>query len=198
MASMYFIAFLIIGFVALVMGYIHYSNFSRAIRDAVREHENPSKYNGSLIFIFVVSFALIAYFFIAVPTPESFIDGFVSGGSFLVIVGIFYLTFELPYLLVKMAAKDYVEQLAAAGDDKRQAARMKSAEVLADIVRRKLKVDCQLQALTSNNEFVFLTYIVNNKPIATRLKLNQADNPENWKKLGEWIITNYQTSTSGQ
>jgi hypothetical protein len=113
-------------------------------------------------------------------------------GSFLVILGFVYLGLEIPYLLVKMAAKDFVEEIAAAGNDKRQAARVKSAEVLADIVRRKLKVGCELQAITQNDEFVFLTYIVNNKPVATRLKLSQADSAESWKKLGDWLITNYQ------
>jgi hypothetical protein len=59
-------------------------------------------------------------------------------------------------------------------------------------VAEKLNVACKLESFSGNEEFIFLTYIVNNKPIATRLKLNQADKAENWKKLGEWMITNYQ------
>jgi hypothetical protein len=188
----YISLYLAITVVVLIASFIYYMTFSRAIKSAIQDHENKNRFDGSWIFIFVIFFAEIAYFFIAVPNFESFMAGMVTGSSFIAVIGIFILAFEIPYVLVKMAAKDYIEQIAAAGDDKRQAARVKSAEVLADIVRRKLKVSCELQAITSNDEFVFLTYIVNNKPIATRLKLNQADNAESWKKLGDWLITNYQ------
>jgi hypothetical protein len=175
----------------LIASFVYYFTFSRAINDALREHEGQRSFNGGWLSVFLVSIALIAYIYIASPTFESLISNMFSG-SLLVVVGLFYLAFEIPYLLVKMAAKDFVEQIAAVGDDKRIAARAKSAEVLADIVRRKLKVAVELQAMSNNDEFVFLTYIINNKPIATRLKLNQADKPENWKKLGEWMIANYQ------
>jgi hypothetical protein len=174
----------------LIASYLYYIIFSKAIKDALLEHEGNWSFNG-WISIAIVSTLLVTYIFLASPSLESITSNFFSP-SLLFVVGLIYIAFEIPYMLVKMAAKDYIEQIVAAGDDKRIAARQKSAEVLADIVRRKLKVDVELQALSNNEEFVFLTYIVNNKPIATRLKLNQADKPENWKKLGEWIITNYQ------
>jgi hypothetical protein len=181
---------LALGAFFLIASYVYHAIFSKAIKDALSEHEGKWSFNG-WISIAVVGTLLVTYIFLASSSVESITNNLFSP-SILFILGLVYLAFEIPYMLVKMAAKDYVEQIAAAGEDKRIAARQKSAEVLADIVRRKLKVDCELQALTSNEEFVFLTYIVNNKPIATRLKLNQADKPENWKKLGEWIITNYQ------
>jgi hypothetical protein len=179
-------------------GFIYYFLFRTAIHAAIEEHQGAKFFN-RWIFVAAILILLSVYAFVAKPFWQFPYESFYQPSLpvlFFVIAGVVYLLLEIPYQIVKMAARDAAEELAAVADDNRLAARTKSAVVLADIVGAKLKVACELQAFSSNEEFVFLTYIVNNKPIATRLKLNQADKPENWKKLGEWIITSYQKETA--
>lgn len=170
-------------FLIPLFSFIYYLIFKRAINAAIREHRGE-KSLGHWIVTIIIIIGLIVYF--SIPNFAQ------QPSLWIVLVVILYIAFEIPYQLVKMAANDIVEDLAAAGNDKRDAARQKAAETLAMIVGRKLKVPCELQSFTSNDEFVFLTYILNNKPIATRLKLNQADKADNWKKLSDSMIANYQ------
>ncbi len=177
------ILFIVLALILIpLVSFMYYLAFKRAINSAIREHRGDKPFSRWIIIVIVI-IATLAYFSIA-PANES--------SLWVLLLVVLYIAFEIPYQLVKMAANDIAEELYATGDDKRNAARLKAAETLAMIVGRKLKVACELQTFTSNEEFVFLTYILNNKPIATRLKLNQADKADNWKKLSDWIITNYQ------
>jgi hypothetical protein len=169
-----------------------------AVNAAIDEHQGARSFNRWLLAIPVL-IGLLVYAYVGRPfARESFETAYqpsteISIGIFF---ALFYLAVEVPYQLIKSAAKDVAEGILDAGDDRRNIARMKSAQTLATIISRKLKISCELQAFSSNEEFIFLTYILNNKPAATRLKITQADNPESWKKLGEWLMSSYQKENS--
>jgi len=189
---------ILITFLIPAAAFLYYFIFRTAIGQAMEEHQG-TKFINRWIFVVISLIVLVTYAFMAKPFWKLPNESVYEPAPIVLLFIFFclaYVALEIPYQLVKIAAKDMAEELAAAGDDKRNAARMKSAETLASIIKQKLKVSCELQAYTGNEEFIFLTYIVNNKPIATRLKLNQADKPENWKKLGEWIMSNYQAQNS--
>jgi hypothetical protein len=197
------IAFLSIPIV-IAVSFLYYLLSKTAIESAINEHQENKRGFSRWVLVVIVLFALGIYVVRVKPFSES--QWAISQWaiqtnpeiSIAALLGLIYVAIEIPYQLVKTAAKDAAEELLAAGDDRRNLARMKSAQTLATIIARKLKVSCELQAFTSNEEFVFLTYIVDNKPVATRLKLNQADKADNWKKLGEWIMSNYQKENPQQ
>lgn len=196
-----FLLTIILTFLIPVLSFLYYFQFRNAIHAALEEHQHGTKFINRLALIPITFIVLVAYAFIAKPfwklpnesvyEPAPIVLAFIA-------FCVLYLALEIPYQLVKMAAKDMAEELVMVGDDKRNAARLKSAQTLASIIHQKLNVSCELQAYSGNEEFIFLTYIVNNKPIATRLKLNQADKAENWKKLGEWVMKNYQKENPPQ
>ncbi len=168
--------------------FLYFISFQIAIRSVIKENDGEKFFN-RLYIVFAVILALGAIYFLNIG-----IDSMLTHVA--VAVGIFYLLMDIPYYLVKHAARAMVDELLSVNDDKREAARLKQAQTLAAIVQEKLKIPCELQAFSSNDEYVFLTYILSNKPIATRLKINRADKAESWKKLGEWIMTNYQKETA--
>lgn len=168
--------------------FLYFISFQIAIRSAIKEN-NGEKFFNRLYILFAVIVALGAIYFVKFGLDSMPVHVAAA-------VGVFYLVLEIPYQLVKYAAKAMVDELIAVNEDKREAARLKQAQTLAAIIEEKLNISCELQAFSHNEEFIFLTYILKNKPIATRLKLNQADKAESWKKLGEWLITNYQKELS--
>jgi hypothetical protein len=184
--------------VVIAVSFLYYLLVRTAIQSGIDEHQENRKPFNRWILVILVLLSLGVYIAYVRPFSESWTFSANPEISIIVVLELVYIAIEIPYQLVKIAAKDAAEELLAAGDDRRNIARMKSAQTLAVIIARKLKVSCELQAFTSNEEFVFLTYIVNNKPIATRLKLNQADKADNWKKLGEWIMSNYQKENPQQ
>lgn len=169
--------------------------FRVAIIAAVKEHQGEKRFN-RLFLVAVILPILIIYAGFEKPFSAWYRLEESSFGFYLLALGFAYITIEIPFQLVKSAAKSVVDDIEDAGEGKRNLARMKSAEELAAIISQKLELPCELQAFSANEEFVFLTYILNNKPYATRLKLKHADNAENWKKLGERIMQNYQTEAS--
>jgi hypothetical protein len=181
----------IVIFLIPVACFMYFFLFQIAIRNALKQHHGEKHFNRWVIVGFV-AIGLIFYYFLAKPRNADFQYEPSIIVQIFALLGAVYLAIEVPYQVVKMAAKEMAFELVEVADDKRETARLRSAETLASIVSEKLKVPCKLESFGGNEEFIFLTYIVNNKPIATRLKLNQADKAENWKKLGEWIITNYQ------
>lgn len=176
--------------------FLYYFVAKTAINAAIDEHQEGKRAFTlpRWMLVIIILICLVSYAFVVKPFERGFelISQQAVQINTAVIIGLFYLSLEVPYQLVKVAAKDIAEALLAAGDDRRSVARLKAAETLAVIMGRKLKVSCELQAFSSNEEFVFVTYILGDKPVATRLKLNQADKAESWKKLGEWIMGNYQ------
>lgn len=184
---------ILIAFLSPVFAFLYYFIAKVAFNSAIEEQQGKKSLNRWFIVMIVLGF-LATYAFIARPFSESVYatNPLPKESLYFVALALLYIGLEVPYQLTKMAAKDAAEELLSAGDDRRNMARLKSAQTLATIMGRKLKVSCELQAFTNNDEFIFLTYIIDNKPFATRLKLNQADKPENWKKLGEAIMQNHQ------
>jgi hypothetical protein len=180
--------------------FLYYFIARSAVSAAIDEYQGARTFN-RWILVIPVLIGLGVYAYMARPfVRESFEPAYqpsteISIGVFFALL---YVAIEIPYQLIKSAAKDIAEGILAAGDDRRNIARLKSAQTLATIISRKLKISCELQAFSSNDEFIFLTYILNNKPAATRLKIIQADNPESWKKLGEWLMSSYQKENPQQ
>jgi hypothetical protein len=191
--------FILIALMIPAACFLYFFIFQIAITSALKESRGETFFN-RLFLVFGIMIALAAYFFIGKPfsryplyelQPEEF-----NIGTILFLAGIAYLLVEIPYQLVKHSAHAVIDDLQTAGEDKRNITRLTRAQTLADIVAKKLQITCELQSFSSNDDFIFLTYILNNKPAATRLKIIQADNPESWKKLGEWLITSYQKENS--
>lgn len=189
---------LVISVVAIlipIVSFLYYFIAKLAINSGIDEHQSRKKGLNRWILVILVLIYLGGYTYAVKPFGHSDSEAVYQASNEInlsVILGLIYLCLEVPYQLVKSASKDIAEALLAAGEDRRTVARQKAAETLAMIMGRKLKVSCELQAFSSNEEFVFVTYILGDKPIATRLKLNQADKPDSWKKLGDWIIGSYQ------
>jgi hypothetical protein len=184
----------LIAFTISAVCFLYYFLFQTAISSALKEHQGERFFNRwilvTIILVILTAYGFMARPFTATNRPSSYEASPVV--QFFMICAICYVVLEIPYQLVKMAAKTMADEVLAAGDDKREVARLKSAQTLASIIHEKLNVTCELQAYSSNDEFIFLTYIVNNRPVATRLKISQADKAESWKKLGEWLIQGYQ------
>jgi hypothetical protein len=174
-----------------ILGSLYHLAFTNAIDEAMQEYRGRKFFNRWWLTV-IVFLALIAYALTARLFEISVFDQSALQSLLLCFLGILYLAVEIPYQLVKMAAKDKVEQMLATREFLFQKASKQNAELLAERVRQKLKVDCELQTLSHNQDFVFLTYVVNSKPIATRLKLSQVEKSETWTSVGEWIIRHYQ------
>jgi hypothetical protein len=138
-----------------ILGSLYHLAFTKAIDDAIEESQGKRCFHRWLLPL-LVFLALMLYAFTARLFEPPYLEKLSFPSWFLCCLGTLYLALEIPYQLVKTAAKDKLDIILTLREGKFQKMNQESAELRAKLARLRLKLDAELENFSSDEPLVFL------------------------------------------